>query len=322
MKLTKEQTDRAAGVLLGCGVGDALGVPYEFQPHQLFAPEDLPLGMPGGGPFNFAPGEWSDDTQMTLCVARAAFDGHDLTSKKGLNRVAKAFGGWYRGGPKDVGGQVSSVLATAERKDATGLVRRARERYENLPDGSAGNGSLMRTSVVALRHLADPEKMTRAARAVSALTHADPDCLDACVVWCHVIRRAVLDGDPRAGLADGLAALRPGMRVNHWLTLASEAEMSVPWDFARNGWVVHAFQAAWAAVTLSLEHGTGFEGGVTWAVACGHDTDTVGAIAGAALGATYGRSGIRPQWVAEVRGWPCCTGADLARIGVHIADLA
>lgn len=319
MKLSKDQRDRAAGVLLGCAVGDALGVPFEFKPPQKFAPEDLPLGMPGGGPFNFAPGEWSDDTQMTLCIARAAYDGLDLSGKKGLERVARAFSGWYAGHPRDVGGQVSSVLATARTKGWKGLATRAAERFVNAPDSSAGNGSLMRTSAVALRHLDNEEKATQAARKVSALTHADPECLDACVIWVQIIRAAILEGNPYVGLAKGLGNLAPERR-GIWAERFAEAEERMPYDFPNNGWVVHAIQSAWSAVTLAAHHGGGYEEGIYAAVGCGKDTDTVAAIAGAVLGATYGASGIRPQWRAEVHGWPCTTGADLVRIALEIVD--
>ncbi|WIC89227.1 hydrolase [Streptomyces phage Bogota] len=321
MKLTAEQMDRARGVLLGCAVGDALGVPFEFKPAQDFGPEDLPLGMPGGGPFNFAPGEWSDDTQMSLCIARAAWDGLDLSGGKGLERVAKAFLGWYRGGPKDVGGQVSSVLGGARGKGWKGLAAKAAARYIAAPNGSAGNGSLMRTAPVALRHLDNPKKLTAAARKVSALTHADPDCLDACTLWVHAIRGAVLQGDAVAGMAAGLAELEPKAR-NRWAGLLDEAEHKMPYDFPNNGWVVHALQAAWSAVTLSWEDAghESFEKGITAAVGCGKDTDTVAAIAGALLGALYGWQGIRQEWRTEVHGWPLTTGADLIRIAEEIVE--
>lgn len=321
MKLTAEQMDRARGVLLGCAVGDALGVPFEFKPPQDFAPEDMPLKMSGGGPFNFAPGEWSDDTQMSLCIARAAWDGLDLSGGKGLDRVSKAFLGWYRGGPKDVGGQVSSVLGGARGKGWKGLAAKAAARYIASPNGSAGNGSLMRTGPVALRHLNEPKRLTAAARKVSALTHADPDCLDACVLWVHAIRGAVLEGDVIAGMAAGLAELEPKAR-NRWAALLDEAENKMPYDFPNNGWVVHALQAAWSAVTLSMLGGTGYEGGITEAVGCGKDTDTVAAIAGALLGAMYGWQSVRPEWRTEVRGWPCSTGADLIRIAEEIVEVA
>lgn len=328
MDLTPAQKNRAAGVLLGVGVGDALGVPFEFQPPQNFTSDRLPLTMPGGGPFKFEPGEFSDDTQMTLCVARAAFEGLDLGSPAGLERVATAFKGWQRSGPKDMGGQVSAVLGGTVKGRGqlwTTMSGVSAARYAKQPTSSAGNGSLMRTAPVALRHLADPDRMTYAAQRVSALTHTDPDCLEACIIWCHIIRRAVLDRDARAGLEDGVDAVLQASgdraRAYNWESLFREAEVCYPTEFPENGWVIHAIQAAWSAVTLGLEH-EDFEQGITAAVGCGRDTDTVAAIAGAVLGAVFGAGGMRQEWVNEVHGWPRVNGWDLARIGLEIAEKA
>ena len=105
MDLTPAQTDRAAGVLLTQAVGDALGVPYEFATPPAGEPE-----MIGGGLGDLKPGEWSDDTQMAICIARVAATGADLTSPTALDAVAAAFEGWLTGGASDVGIQTRAVL--------------------------------------------------------------------------------------------------------------------------------------------------------------------------------------------------------------------
>ena len=56
--------DRAVGAVLASAVGDALGAPYEFGPPNPAAP----CAMEGGGGFGWAPGEWTDDTQMALAI--------------------------------------------------------------------------------------------------------------------------------------------------------------------------------------------------------------------------------------------------------------
>src|SRR4051794_13370990 len=100
MKLTTPQGDRACGVLLGQGVGDALGVPYEFgTPPGAGEPAE----MLGGGLINGAPGEWSDDTSMAVAVARAAVSRRDLASAEGLTAVAHEFLTWYASRPADIG---------------------------------------------------------------------------------------------------------------------------------------------------------------------------------------------------------------------------
>jgi ADP-ribosylglycohydrolase len=185
----------------------------------------------------------------------------------------------------------------------------------------------MRTGIVALGHLGDAVEMAEAAIAVSALTHPDPDCADACVLWCSGIRTAVLHGTfdgVRAGL-DLLPAERRGV----WAERLDEAEANPPHHFANNGWVVHALQAAWSAITRTAvpelspaersfpaQH---FGLALEASVRAGTDTDTVAAIAGALLGARWGCSGIPLAWQQAVHGWPGLTGADLVRLAVRTA---
>jgi ADP-ribosylglycohydrolase len=71
MELSPEVRDRAAGVLLGQAVGDALGVPYQFATPPVQAGTAKTVG---GGPWSLAPGEWSEATQMAIGVADALGD--------------------------------------------------------------------------------------------------------------------------------------------------------------------------------------------------------------------------------------------------------
>jgi ADP-ribosylglycohydrolase len=70
-----EVLGRSAGVMLASACGDALGAGYEFEP-----PERIPanVGMVGGGPFGWEPGEWTDDTSMAWVIAEVAASGVDL----------------------------------------------------------------------------------------------------------------------------------------------------------------------------------------------------------------------------------------------------
>ena len=128
--------DRAAGVLLGQACGDALGVPYEFG-----TPPTGDAQMRGGGLGSYEPGEWSDDTQMALCIARVAATGVDLCSADALDEIALAFEEWFRGEPSDVGVQTSSVLRAATRlqgRESERLTRASRTHYQRT-DRAAGN---------------------------------------------------------------------------------------------------------------------------------------------------------------------------------------
>ncbi|MGW2788234.1 ADP-ribosylglycohydrolase family protein, partial [Streptomyces populi] len=81
-RLDTRATDRAAGVLLGAAVGDALGVPYEFGARLR---DDQQPRMIGGGLGPYEPGEYSDDTQMQVCIAEVAAGGADLRTPKALD---------------------------------------------------------------------------------------------------------------------------------------------------------------------------------------------------------------------------------------------
>ncbi|MGU3499458.1 ADP-ribosylglycohydrolase family protein [Mycobacterium sp. C31M] len=295
--------DRIEGFLLGTAAGDALGAPYEFQPPR--GPE-LPVEMAGGG--GWEPGEWTDDTAMAVAIAELA--GDDLRDEAVQDALVARWYEWSRTA-KDVGIQTRAVLSAAARGGPiTAAKARAASAAHHADTGrTAGNGSLMRTAPVALAYLDDEDAMVAAARAISELTHFDPDAADACVLWCCAIRHAVLttDLDVRIGLGH-LDSSRQGL----WAQRIEEAERVCPADIPNNGWVVAALQAAWSAI-----HGCGGHGpahlrdGLDAAVRAGFDTDTVAAIAGGLLGAAYGASAVPLQWRALLHGWPGLTARGL-----------
>jgi ADP-ribosylglycohydrolase len=314
MDLTTAQRDRAAGVLLGQACGDALGVPYEFA---------TPPGagelaeMKGGGLGNFRPGEWSADTAMATAVAEGLLAGS-------YREIARRFLEWHASNPPDIGVQTRAVIGDAYRRIAGGDGRWERAftdasaAYAERHAHSAGNGALMRTSPVALAFLDDRETCTQAARLIASLTHADVLAGDSCVLWSEAIRIAVLEG--RLDVKSGLD-LVPDDRRDDWERWIEDAESLEPATFNPNGFTVHAFQAALAAVTQTPipEHDPGkgsfrcgnLQDALHTAVRIGDDTDTVAAIAGGLLGALWGASAVPWQWRAKVHGWPTRNGRDL-----------
>jgi len=302
--------DRAVGVLLGAAAGDALGVPYEYGSRPL-PPTDHQPRMLGGGLGGYAPGQWSDDTEMACVIAQIAADGSDLRDDDVLDRVADGFLGWNAAGPADIGNQTRAVLSGA--RPGPGSAGRLRDRAAAVharTGRSAGNGSLMRTGAVALAHIGDAAAIVAAARAVSALTHHDPQAGDACVLWCLAIDHAVRTGE--LDVRVGLEFVGP-----EWAQLLDDAEQATPGRFAgSNGWVVAALQGAWAAVRGARS----LEDGLVAAVRGGGDTDTVAAIAGALLGARFGGSAVPVRWRRILHGWPGLRARDLTRLAVLAAQ--
>ncbi len=302
--------DRIEGVLLGTAAGDALGAPYEFQPPR--GPE-LPVEMTGGGPWES--GEWTDDTAMTLAIAEIAATGADLRDEAAQDTIVKRWFEWSRRA-KDVGIQTRSVLTRSGGASAE-QARAAAVAVHRQTGRSGGNGSLMRTAPVALAYLHDDDAMVAAARAMSDLTHFDPEAGDACVLWCAAIRHAVLSTE--LDVRVGLGHIDPARR-RLWLDRIEVADRSRPADFPKNGWVVQALQAAWSAIATTRGDGgpEHLARAVEAAVRGGFDTDTVAAIAGGLIGAAYGASAVPLSWRHLLHGWPGLTARGLVHLAATI----
>ena len=163
--------DRILGSLLGLAVGDALGTTVEFQARDSFPPV---TDMVGGGVFSLAPGQWTDDTSMALCIAASLVETGTYDPRDQLARFVR----WYRDGYLsstgrcfDIGNQTLTALREFE---VTG------EPYRTTVGGmSAGNGSLMRLAPVAMAFCDDPEAARRFCADSSRTTHPAVECVEA-----------------------------------------------------------------------------------------------------------------------------------------------
>ncbi len=96
--------DRAIGSLVGLAVGDALGTTLEFSRPSTFAPI---TDMIGGGPFSLAPGQFTDDTSMALCLGESLLACHGFDAHDQMSRYVR----WWRDGHGQAPVGVS-ILAT------------------------------------------------------------------------------------------------------------------------------------------------------------------------------------------------------------------
>ncbi len=322
--------DRATGMLIAQACGDALGVPYGFA-RRLAPGEDAT--MSGGGLGPYARGEWSDDTQVAVCVARVSSNQDiDPASPDGsgaLDEIASALEAWKVEGASDMSRQTAAVLRRAARLTGApaARLREASRALSLLPELTAGNGALMRTGVVGLCTLDDRRATARIARAVAELTHADLLAGDSCVLWSEAVRLAVTSQqlDLEAGLD-----LIPAARRLDWQDWIADAANPEPRAGLRaNAFTVTALQAAWHAIATTgptttsgaptIDAGndpapSGREhlvAGIQAAIRIGGETDTVAALAGSLLGAKYGAEAIPRQWQEPLHGWPGITAREL-----------
>ena len=294
--------DRAVGAVLGGAAGDALGAGYEFTTPSPDEPIIYKTGTMG-----FDPGEWTDDTAQACAILRVLADGG-----LDLDAIGAGFLEWFEGGPKDVGNSTAAVFR-GSRGVPSRLRASADDYFARNPRGAAGNGSLMRTSPVAIAYLGDDRAMADAAREVSDLTHGDPLAADGCVLWCIAIDRAVRE-QRLDGVWDGLDLL-DDESAGRWGAWLQDAETQPPSTFRNNGWVVGGLQAAHAAISQTPvpddDPQRHLVDALETAVRIGNDTDTVAAIAGMVLGARWGASAIPTEWRDMLHGWPGWTADDI-----------
>lgn len=168
----------------GQAVGDALGVPYEFNPRGTFACTD----MVGYGTHRKPAGTWSDDTSMAL----ATCDSIRRLGRIDTTDIRQRFERWYHGGAYTVDGLFDVGGCTA---DAIRSCCGRTGEYDN------GNGSLMRILPLAFTGAVDGE-----VRAVSAITHAHRVSCDCCVDMVRIARRLIA-GETPADVAGDLSGV-------------------------------------------------------------------------------------------------------------------
>ena len=132
--------NRFQGCLLGLAVGDCVGTPVEFKPRGTFHPV---TDMKGGGPFGLAPGVWTDETSMTLCLATSLMVRDGFNAEDQMKRYKK----WREQGYMSSTGTCIDVSMTVDaalaRFEKTGSLRRlsaSEYRRECLPQ-STGPGT-------------------------------------------------------------------------------------------------------------------------------------------------------------------------------------
>ncbi|RYF08042.1 MAG: ADP-ribosylglycohydrolase family protein [Deltaproteobacteria bacterium] len=282
--------DRRKGAWFGLAVGDALGAPFEFRSAAQVASEaPAPLRMQGSS--IWLPGEWTDDTALTLATARA-YSRRDGTFR--LNRAVRAMTRWLASGPKDVGTLTQAALRLIENgtspKQAGRLVAIGNDR-------AAGNGSLMRALPTGIVRAASDPQLARESAVLSAITHADPRCIASCIAYNTVVSALLAQPENIRG---ALTLAKSTVEQAEIQDLIEGALCDLPARYTNGdgiGFVFLALERAFRAVLNS----SSFEAGLEDVVRQGGDTDTNAAIAGGLLGARFGFDAIPPHWLTELR---------------------
>jgi ADP-ribosyl-[dinitrogen reductase] hydrolase len=264
---------RARAAFLGLAVGDALGATVEFMTAaEIREQHGVHRDLVGGGWLRLKAGRVTDDTELSLCIARAVVEAGAWS----LPAIAERFARWLKAGPIDVGN-------TCRRGIRSYILDGTLEVPPTA--GHGGNGAVMRMLPVALLTLGDPEQLGRLAIEQAHLTHHHPLSDAACVTVGRLVQLAC-QGRPLAELrraAEELATRHPQFRWSPYRGLAT-------------GYVVDTLQT----VFHHLFAATRFEETLVATVNQGGDADTTGAIAGMIAGACYGLEAFPRRWTRRM----------------------
>jgi ADP-ribosyl-[dinitrogen reductase] hydrolase len=278
--------NRYRGALLGLACGDALGTTNEFKPPGSFA---LLTMMSGGGPFNLAAGEWTDDTSMALCLGQSLLECRGFDPQDQMERYVR----WWDDGYLSSNGRCFDIGITVS--GALSKYLQTGEPFAGSTDPhSAGNGSLMRLAPIPLAFRAKPEQAIWYAAESSRTTHGAPAAIDACKLYTAMILAALSGASKEEILSP---TLYHGSLVLEIREIADGSfKQRNPPLISGSGFVVRSLEAAlWAFYRSSS-----FEKGALFAANLGDDADTTAAVYGQLAGAFHGVDAIPAKWLEKL----------------------
>ncbi len=254
---------RFRGALLGLALGEALAAPAQLARPGSFAPiRDLI----GGGPFDLAPGSWTDDTAMTLLLGRSVLECRGCDPSDQLTRFRR----WQRDGEGSLSGECLGITASVSRALVDG------EASSDLRDGA---DALVRVAPLVLWHYADEQALIKDLEPMMRLTCRESSTLDTLTEFASMMHGAIR-GKP---LKDATRSRPTDTRPSRLDTQAS---------------------LALAVAKESLHEAKNWKDAVLRAVNRGGDADVYGAMTGQLAGAVFGVESIPAGWLAMLAGRP------------------
>jgi ADP-ribosylglycohydrolase len=196
---------RFSGALMGGAIADALGWPTEFarSPADLdrvnltYPLQDfVPWPKRVGGRF-FArtdyiqPGDYSDDTQLTLSVARSLNPDGTVDNQYFAKQELRYWLTYARG----AGATITAAAKAATRSTADwrwNFFRFKRGRHDDLDYRGAGaNGAAMRVAPIALANLYDPRRVLMECWKNSIVTHGHARAIMGAIIYAEALRRVI-----------------------------------------------------------------------------------------------------------------------------------
>eukprot|EP00697_Spironema_sp_BW2_P011094 gnl/Spiro4/26683_TR13252_c1_g1_i2.p4 gnl/Spiro4/26683_TR13252_c1_g1~~gnl/Spiro4/26683_TR13252_c1_g1_i2.p4 ORF type:complete len:329 (-),score=-4.60 gnl/Spiro4/26683_TR13252_c1_g1_i2:7935-8921(-) len=288
--------------LVGCAVGDALGVPFEMKAPSHKSFKDWDGMFRDGGTFrkfNKA-GEWSDDTIASICLTESLLECNGFD----VENVADKYLTWYKSGEfRGMGSTTSHALwrlKSGQSWRESGMVG----------DEFGGNGTAMRAAPIGIYYRNNIEKLVESAIMDATITHNSKEPKMGSVAIAVAVAELSSANSDWDGIApeksdvlnriiDVICALGDSV-VLQKLKLAKEllaTDMPHEEALAKIGVRGYVPETVGAAMYCLVKTNS-FKEAVLMAVRAGGDADTTGAICGAMAGTFYGLEGIPEEYHA------------------------
>ena len=280
---------RAYGALAGLALGDALGMPTQaMSPQQIQMVYGQVTGLVDGDksqPYapGMAAGSVTDDTEQALLIASLLLKGHG----SGLNLDASEFSQALLAWEDSMIERGSLDLLGPSTKAALERVRAGENPLRVGGEGTT-NGAAMRVTPIGIAaSTSDRQLFADAVWSSCQVTHATRQGFQSAALVAAAVSLGIDAGEP-----DVVAA------THRALKLAAQPSSSLEWLAGQIGTAVAAAQAIPMAFALLARDPS--PRALLHTANLGGDTDTIGAIAGAILGASLGVEVFDAYGLAQV----------------------
>lgn len=288
--------------LYGFIVGDAMGVPIEFEDREKLINKPV-TSMLGYGSHDVEAGVYSDDTSMTLATMDSIIKQNGIIN---YNDIADKFCNWVNNNEYTATNKIFDIGMTTK----YALIKYFNNKIDATMCGGTninenGNGSLMRMLPIALycfyKNIKDDNEIFTLVKNSSSITHAH----DISILGCYIYVRYVislLETKNKISSYNFIKKLDYSMfieevKLEYSRILFSDISTLNINDINSSGYVVNTLEAVfWIILNCS-----NYNESIIGAINLGGDTDTIGAITGSIAGILYGYDNISKRWISKLK---------------------
>ena len=285
--------------IYGFVIGDAMGVPVEFEDREKLM-ESPVTNMLGYGSYDVPKGVWSDDTSMTLATIDSI-----IVNKNELNDIADKFCEWINNAKYTATNEVFDIGTTTKYS----LMRYWNNNIDATKCGGTGmsengNGALMRMLPIALYcfyNKMEDNDIINIVRNTSSITHAHEISIIGCYMYVKYII-FILSNNNKTESYKLLQKIDYSIfnkdNINLYERIIKDDISKYSLDTIKStGFVVDTIVSVlWVIFKTEI-----FNEAIIGSVNLGGDTDTIAAITGSIAGILYGYDSMNKKWIKDIK---------------------